>query len=291
MIRTIFKRFKFHPRRWLLGLVSYSRFIGYIRPALGGGKGTDYRIWRKLLVTAWEPRELSFPVGKRILAISPHSDDEAIGAGGILWAHRDVAEIHIALVTDGAAYGFMPQAGQTPEQARAELIEQRKLELRMTAEALKAKSVTCLDLPDRGIVIDDASVAKLRAVLEKVRPDIVLLPWFLDNHPDHRAVNRLFAKACTDRSTLVLGYEIWAMLDPNAYFDITAHIDAKLALVRNYASQIQEVDYMTFAQGLAWTRGYQLIQKQGRKAAEAFVALPAEDYCSLVEEVLQPAIL
>ena len=64
MIRAFLKKHKFHPRRWLLGLVSYSRFIGYIRPALSRGKSTDYRIWRKLIVTAWELCQLTFPVGK-----------------------------------------------------------------------------------------------------------------------------------------------------------------------------------------------------------------------------------
>lgn len=286
MIRSILKRYKFHPRRWLLGLISYSRFIGYIRPALGGGKGVDYRIWRKLFLTAWEPRELSFPVGKRILAISPHSDDEAIGAGGLLWAHRDEADIHIVLVTDGAAYGAVQREGQTPEGARAALVEERKNELRKTADALRTKSLSFLDLPDRAIVIDDESVAKLRKLLDDINPDLVLLPWFLDNHPDHRSVNRLFARACANRNPLVLGYEIWAMLDPNAYFDIADQLDAKIALIENYTTQIREVDYMTFARGLAWVRGYQLVRKNGRKAAEAFVALPAEDYCGLVNEVL-----
>lgn len=286
MISRFCHKFKIHPRRWILGLVSYSRFIGYIRPALCTGKGVGYRIWRKLLVNAWEPRQLSFPVGRRILVISPHSDDEAIGAGGILWAHRDVAEIHIVLLTDGAAYGSVPQVGKTPEQQKAQLVQTRKQELMKTAEAVKAKSVTYLDLPDRGIAINEANVAKLKSILDSVRPDAVILPWFLDAHPDHQAANRLFAKANTSRSTLVLGYEIWSVLDPNAYFDITDHLDAKLALVNNYVSQLKEVDYGTFAQGLAWVRGYQMIRKKDRKAAEAFVALPAEDYCNLVNEVL-----
>lgn len=237
-------------------------------------------------MTAWEPRELLFPIGKRILAISPHSDDEAIGAGGILWAHRDVAEIHIVLLTDGAGYGFAPEAAMAVEQQKAQLVERRKHELLKTAKALNAKSVSFLELPDRGIVVDDATVEKLRAVLDSVRPDVVILPWFLDVHPDHRAANILFAKACKTPTMLVLGYEIWTTLDPNAYFDITAHLDAKVALVKNYVSQLQEVDYVTFAQGMAWVRGYQLIQKSGKKAAEAFVALPAEDYCGIVNEVL-----
>lgn len=273
-------------RRWILGAISYSRFIGFIRPALSKGKDHDYKIWRKLLTAAWEPRELSVPVGKRILAISPHSDDEAIGAGGILWAHRDAAEIHIVLLTDGAAYGYLPEDGQSPQDAKAKLVELRKQELMQTAEALHAKSVTCLDLPDRGLVADEATAAKLRAVLDTVRPDVVLLPWFLDNHPDHMAANRLFTKASNNPNTLVLGYEIWAVLEPNAWFDITPHLDAKLKLVNYYGSQLKDADYPAFVRGMASVRGYQLIKKTGGKAAEAFVALPAEDYCSLVDEVL-----
>ena len=286
MKRHFLNRQKASVKKWILGIISYSRFIGYIRPALSKGKSADYKIWRKLLTAAWEPRELAVPVGKKILAISPHSDDEAIGAGGILWAHRDAAEIHIVLLTDGAAYGFVPEAGQTPAQAKAQLVELRKQELGKTAEALKAKSVTCLDLPDRGLVVNEATVAKLRGVLDLVRPDVVILPWFLDNHPDHQAANRLFAEASNNPSALVLGYEIWTLLEPNAFFDITNHLEAKLNLVKNYVSQLPEADYPAFAQGLAQVRGYQLIKKTGKKAAEAFVALPAEDYCALVKEVL-----
>ena len=286
MIRAFLKNHKFHPRRWILGLISYSKFIGYIRPALSKGTSSDYRIWRKLLKDAWEPRELSLPVGKRILVISPHSDDEAIGAGGLLWAHRDCSEIHVVLLTDGAAYGFVDDASNDREDAKSRLIEVRKQELLKTTVALNARSVTCFDLPDGGIAATDTTVAKLQSILESLRPDVVILPWFLDGHPDHQAANVLFARACNIPSIMVLGYEIWAVLDPNAYFDITSHLDAKLALIRNYASQLKEVDYDTFAQGLAWVRGYQLIKKQGKKAAEAFVALPAQDYCNLVKEVL-----
>jgi N-acetylglucosamine malate deacetylase 1 len=287
MIKHFCKEHRIHPRQWLLGLVSYSRFIGYIKPALASGNSVDYRIWRKLLAGDWEPRELSCPVGRRILVISPHADDEAIGAGGILWAHRAAAEIHIVVLTDGTGYGFVAKTGKTVEQAKAELVETRKQELLKTAKALNAASVSFLGFTDRAMAVNEASVLQLRTVLESVRPDVVILPWFLDGHPDHRAANVLFAKACYNRSALVLGYEIWSVLDPNAYFEITDHLDAKLTLVKNYVSQLKEVDYLTFAQGLAWVRGYQLVRsKRQKKAAEAFVALPAEDYCSLVNEVL-----
>jgi len=283
-MKSWLRKHKIHPRRWLLGLISYSRFIGYIRPALSKGKSAEYKIWRKLLTKAWQPRELSLPVGKRILVISPHSDDEAIGVGGILWAHRNLAEIHIVLLTDGAAYGFAP--AEANDHQEDQLVEVRKQELLKTASALNAKSVSFFDLPDGGITADETNVSRLRTLLESVRPDVVILPWFLDNHPDHQAANLLFARANNNPNLLVLGYEIWAVLDPNAFFDITDHLDAKLELVKNYTSQLKDVDYGTFAQGLAWVRGYQLIHKNGKMAAEAFVALPAGDYCSLVKEVL-----
>jgi N-acetylglucosamine malate deacetylase 1 len=286
MVRAFLHKHKVHPRRWLLGLISYSRFVGYIRPALASGKSAEYRIWRKLLATAWEPRELVPPVGKRILAISPHSDDESIGAGGLLLAHRECAEIHIVVLTDGAAYGSTLGAENDVELARRRLVETRKQELLKTAQVLNAKSVEFLSFPDRGLGLSEEAVVKLRSVLESVRPDVVILPWFLDNHPDHKAANQLFAQACDRKGMLVLGYEIWAMSDPNAYFEITEQLEDKVSLVKNYESQLKDADYVTFAEGLARVRGYQLIRKTGRRAAEAFVALPAEDYCALVNEVL-----
>ena len=181
--------------------------------------------------------------------------------------------------------GLCRRLGQTPEQAKAQLVKLRKQELMKTAEALKAKSVTCLDLPDRGLVVNEATAAKF-APCWTGPAGCRILPWFLDNHPDHQAANRLFAEASNNPNALVLGYEIWAVLEPNAFFDITNHLDAKLNLVNNYVSQLREADYPTFARGLAWVRGYQLIKKTGKRAAEAFVALPAEDYCGLVNEVL-----
>lgn len=286
MIRRFLKKHKIHPRKWWLGLISYSRFIGYIRPALSKGTRVDYRIWRKLMTNAWEPRELTVPIGKRILVISPHSDDEAIGAGGILYAHRDLSEIHIVLLTDGSAYGFT-QAGSTDACSGIDqLVATRKQELLKTAAALNANTVTFLDLPDGKLTADEAAVLRLQEVLETVRPDVVILPWFLDGHPDHQAANLLFAKANRHPGLLVLGYEIWAVLDPNAYFDITGLLEAKLRLIENYPSQLREVDYQGFAQSLARVRGYQMIQKSANRAAEAFVALPSEDYCALVNEVL-----
>jgi hypothetical protein len=70
-IKAALHRSGIHPRRWLCGLVSYSRYIGYIRPHLLRATEEEFRVRRQLVTRAWEPRRLVAPVGKRILALCP----------------------------------------------------------------------------------------------------------------------------------------------------------------------------------------------------------------------------
>jgi hypothetical protein len=103
LVKAASKRRGIHPRRWLTGLVSYSRYLGYIKPQLVPASEEEFRIRRQLLASAWQPRKLVAPIGKRILALCPHPDDESIGAGGLLLAHRELAEIHLVCLCDETA--------------------------------------------------------------------------------------------------------------------------------------------------------------------------------------------
>jgi LmbE family N-acetylglucosaminyl deacetylase len=268
-----------HPRRWLTGLLSYSRYLGYIKPQLLRATEEEFRVRRQLLAMAWEPRQLVAPVGKRILALCPHPDDESIGAGGLLQAHRDLAEIHFICLCNGAAGGSL-EGGDTNPDA---LAEARRAEFRKTASALRAASVQHLDYPDGDIPCSEREAERLRSIVRNIRPDVILLPWFLDGHVDHRRANVLYARACGDIEATVLAYEIWSMLEPNAVFDITKHMDGKLSLIRNYPSQLRTVDYLGYASCLATVRAFHAALQPSRSgAAEAFVALPNREYCDLV---------
>ena len=282
-IRGFLRRRHIHPRLFWTGLVSYSRFLGYVRPALLTASPEEYRVRRQLLARGWEPRKLEAPVGKRILALSPHADDESIGAGGLLWAHRDLAEIHLVVLSDGGKSGQLENPAAEPVSARQQLVQTRREELLKAAADLKARSVEFLDFPDGAIPTDNLAAEKLRSHITRIQPDVVLLPWFLDNHPDHRSANSLLAKACANERMLVLGYEVWAMLEPNAVFDISDHLEPKLALIRHFTSQLALVDYVSYAASLARVRGYHAnLHPTKAGAAEAFVALPCHDYCALV---------
>jgi hypothetical protein len=108
-----------------------------------------------------------------------------------------------------------------------------------------------------------------------------LLPWFPDEHVDHRRANVLYALACGDIEVTVLGYEIWAMLEPNAVFDITKHMNGKLSLIRNYPSQLRTVDYLGYASCLATVRAFQAALQPLRSGAPEALALPNREYCDL----------
>jgi N-acetylglucosamine malate deacetylase 1 len=280
--KNVAARLGFHPRRSFDGAMSYSRYLGYIRPKLLELDESEFLARRRLLASAWEPRKLIAPVGARLLVISPHPDDESIGPGGLLLAHRELAEIHLVCLCDGSRGGSLPDGRKNVK----ELGELRRAEFEKAATALNATSVTHLNLPDGNVSLSPDSAAALYSIVKKIEPDVVLLPWFLDGHIDHRSTNVLYARACGGLDALVLGYEIWSMLEPNAFFDFTQYAEAKSSLIGNYPSQLRTVDYIQYASGLSNVRAFQLSGHPLRRGSvEAFIALPNREYCELVVSV------
>ena len=272
-------RYDVHPRRWLLGRQSYSRFLGYVKPHLLDIPPQEYRIRRHLLALGWEARQLKAPIGKRIVAVSPHPDDETIGAGGLLLAHGDIADIHLICLTDGESGGALESGLITP----VDIAKERQAEAQLAAQKIHAKSVQFCHWPDGDLKCTHEMVTQLRSLVTKLKPDVVTLPWFLDGHPDHRMANLLYATACSMLDCVVLAYEIWTLLDPNAIFDITERLEQKLDLIGCYKSQLRTVDYLNYAQGLARIRAYHSpINLKRSGAVEAYIALPNRDYCDLV---------
>jgi LmbE family N-acetylglucosaminyl deacetylase len=285
ILKSFFNRHNIYPRRWLSGLFSYPRYLGYIKPYLMAATQEDYHIRRKILKPYWSPKELTTPCGKRILALSPHPDDESIGAGGLLWAHRDVSEIHLILLSRGEKGGALEQPLADSQQQSIQLAAVRKAEFLKMANIVKAKSIHSFDFPDGGIAVTQDAAERLRSLIVEIQPDIVLLPWFLDDWPDHRRANILYSWATADIETMVLAYEVWTLLEPNALFDITLYIEEKCRIIENYKSQLRTVDYISYVTALAQLRAFQYSRHPQRKGAfEVFLALPNREYCTLVQQ-------
>jgi LmbE family N-acetylglucosaminyl deacetylase len=255
---------------------------------LVGNSSSELTARLELYRHSWWPKRLEHPVAEKILAISPHPDDESIGCGGILLAHVGKAEIHIVNIYNGDGGGALEEGPwRNDREYRRRLVELRASELDQVAAMLQA-TLTRFGVSDCDGSPGGTEVAALRRILQTFMPEVVLLPWMLDNHSHHKNTNRLFADAAQGLDFMVLGYEIWSLLSPNAYFDISDLQDCKRDLIALHVSQLRTIDYIDYSGGLARVRAFHNpVSKNRAGAVEAFVALPCRDYCDLVRHAIK----
>jgi len=279
----------FHPRAWLDALLTYPRFLGTIKPGLVRNCSSELTPRLELHRGSWWPKRLEPPVAEKILALSPHSDDESIGCGGFLLAHAGRAEIQIVNVYNGDGGGALEEGPWRNDPGyRSRLVDVRARELDQVAGTLRASRVTRFGVSDCDGAPGATEVAALRRILQTFTPEVMLLPWILDNHPHHKSTNRLLADAAQGLDFLVLGYEVWSLLSPNAYLDISDVQDRKRDLIGLHVSQLRTVDYLAYSEALAGVRAFHNPVRENRTGAvEAFVALPCRDYCDLVRHAIK----
>ncbi len=180
-----------------------------------------------------------------ILAIGAHPDDIEISIGGTLIKMRKRGHsIAICHCSDGEP---------TPNGTR----ELRLAEAARAADLLGAE-LLILDLPNRYMTDTIENRIKIANVIRKYKPRILLSPYPAGNHPDHRMVSHLVDAArftakltkydhngtpwelepywCPTQFLYSLGVRAEEAL-PSFIVDISAEHDAKLDVLRSYASQ------------------------------------------------------
>jgi LmbE family N-acetylglucosaminyl deacetylase len=188
----------------------------------------------------------------RVLVLSPHPDDEAIGCGGTLCRHADAGDVvDVVVLTSGERGGHGRSEAQT--------LRLREREARKAAQILGIAGVEFWRQPDGALRASKAVVARLRTVLARLSPEVVYVTHDQEAHPDHRAAARLLARALTRwRRPLprVLMFEIWTPIQRiDAIVDISQYLPGKLRAIRAYRSQCAEVGFVEAARGLARYRG------------------------------------
>jgi N-acetylglucosamine malate deacetylase 1 len=278
------RRFGIHPRAWIDRLLTYPRYLGTIKPELMGAAANELAPRLSLYHSSIWPKRLVPPLAERILVISPHPDDEAIGCGGLLLAHAGKAEIRIVNVYNGDGGGALAEGPWRDDPGyKARLIAARAAELDAASRMLGASEVIRFGVSECDGTPGQKEIAALGRLLSEFAPRLVVLPWLLDSHPHHRRTNEIFAEAAKDLDMMVLGYEIWALHTPNAFVDISAHLNRKLETIALYHSQLRTVDYVSYAKGLAHVRAFHMPVSHTRGGAvEAYIALPCKDYCDFV---------
>jgi len=242
---------------------------------------------------------LVLPSVPRVLAIAPHPDDETIGCGGTLARFAAVgATVEVVLVTDGGATLTARRATQT-------IRSQRREEARAACAILGLGAPRCLGLPDGevGAHLPQLAQALQEAILE-VQPDLLLAPWVLDAHPDHRAVSHALAHLVSQgrfdlevadtalsRVPELWGYEAHTPIPlPDRVIDITEVLDRKQAALQVHTTAGRAFE---LSAALALNQWRSLATRAGLGAAEAFLTQPLPKLPACIdraEQALGPLI-
>ncbi|MFP4235604.1 MAG: hypothetical protein ACLFUG_11815, partial [Nitriliruptoraceae bacterium] len=125
----------------------------------------------------------------------------------------------------------------------------------------------------------------LAEVVDRVDPELLLLPWPLDGHPDHGAVAAALARRPLRSSPELWGYEVHTpILRPDRVVDVSTVIDRVDAALAEHATAAAALD-LTAVRGLARYRS--LASAGGVGHAEAFVTLCWSDLPAWVSAAAQ----
>jgi LmbE family N-acetylglucosaminyl deacetylase len=216
----------------------------------------------------------------KVLVISPHPDDEVLGAGGtIARLASEGNDLTVAIVTKGWEPLFADSQ-----------VEQVRLEARAANEVLGVKSLRFMDLPVAKL--NEMRKHQLNKEFEQLiseeEPELVFVPFHGDRQEDHRQVFNacmIALRPLVSRKYIkrILCYETvsethWSAayiepyFEPQLWVDISNYLSTKLEAVRRYKSQLrQEPDARSLdaISSLAKWRGSMV----GMSAAECFVVV------------------
>jgi LmbE family N-acetylglucosaminyl deacetylase len=225
------------------------------------------------------PKVVDKPEGKRILVLSPHFDDDVIGCGGTLYKHiLSGDEVTIIYFTDG-------REGD-PDFSNKRMLEAiRKEEARSATAILGIDDLIFLDEPETRLKVNKRLLEMLAGVFDRLSPDLVYLPSFIENHIDHLELNRIFFRLVrqSNMEFNVCAYEAWSPILPNIVVDIGQVIAKKEQALNEYKSQIRQVDYVNATLGL--NRYRSAMNLHGRSYAEAFFFTTSKKYIDLMTKL------
>ncbi len=176
------------------------------------------------------------------LVVAPHPDDAELGMGGTI----------VRLMGQGWSVGILDLTSGEPTPLGSPEI--RRTETAAASEALGCPWRKNLGLPNRSLEPTLVHRRALAAVFRKVRPRVLFAPYWEDAHPDHAAATKLVEDARfwskLSKSDIpgtpfhplrVLYYfsvHLRIVERPSFVVDISDQLDAKLAALRCYRSQL-----------------------------------------------------
>lgn len=216
----------------------------------------------------------------KVMVVSPHPDDETLGAGGTLLKYKELGhEIYWLNITNvREEYGYS-----------LEKVNKRNYEINSVNNSYIFDGFYNIELEPAGLDKYSMSelICKTSEVINLIKPDIIILPYRYDIHSDHKIVfDCLFSCTKSFRYPsikMVLSMEIPSETDfaspensfaPNYYVDISEQLDKKIEIMKTYDN---EMDIHPFPRSIQNIKALATVRgaTAGVKYAEAFMLIKA----------------
>lgn len=175
-----------------------------------------------------------------VLAFGPHPDDIEFGCGGTLAKlakhGKKVAIIDMSLAENST---------------NGDVVTRLK-EAQKAGKILGAAFRENLELPNNFFKNTKRNHDKIVRIIRKYQPELVLLPYFFDRHPDHENGSKMIREALFStglvkyktgqpkhRPSRVLFYMLWNEDKPSFVVDITDEFETKMQSILAYKSQFE----------------------------------------------------
>jgi N-acetylglucosamine malate deacetylase 1 len=178
-----------------------------------------------------------------VLAIAAHRDDVEQTCGGTL----------LRMKTLGLRTGILDLTqGEAGTRGTA---EERAAEAAEAARILKADAREALDIPDGQVENTFDNRVKIASVIRRLRPRVVILPYWTGRHPDHYTTSTLGYEACfvaglakletghaPHRPFKIVYASLYADVRPSFVVDISGQIEERFSALMAYRSQYANQD-------------------------------------------------
>lgn len=181
-----------------------------------------------------------------ILVVSPHPDDETLGAGGTICRYvdegHDVFWLNVSTMKNSGLFA-------------ENVMQHREKQIKDVVKFYGIKKYYQLDFPTTKLeeIETSQAIGKISKIISEVKPEIIILPDYNDAHSDHKYVFD-WCYACTKTFRYpyikqVLTMEILSETDfgrpenpflPNYYVDISNYMNDKLEALKIYDTELGE---------------------------------------------------
>ena len=223
---------------------------------------------------ALRPEVVEAPPGKRITVISPHPDDEVIGPGGSLLKAKEIGtEINVVYLTNG----------ETEIDGGRRRIEEAQI-----VNSKLGFNFQYLNLKVGDLKPDGHKKKLLENAIRKASPDIIFVPFILDDNDDHRWAAVLLAETLKNlvlkQDIEIWNYQVYSSLPGNVIVPIDGFVEKKIEAIRLYASQSVVRDWAHYSLGLNAYNTRLTPRAYADKYVEIFFVIPTKDFIELSDK-------